>query len=386
MIITKIIYFILIIVSILFYILFIGDFSLYLMIFFFLIPIIFGTIILIAKFNVKLEISSASLTSTKNEKCEFILKIKNNTIFPFSNSHIKIEYKNKLSGIKNYMDISVPIHPLTEEKLSFYLSSDYCGILNLKIKSIKIYDYIKLFSCKIKLNIKTNVYIIPDINFNYFDYYAKFIENEDSETYSKSKSGDDPSEIFELKEYTSGDNFNRIHWKLSLIHDKFITKYFSQPTSSDIVVIPDLILTNSIYSLDTSIEFFYAISLNLIKNNIPFEICFYDKKIKDIKFIDILDTESFIATYIMLMDNLLYDEFYPLNKFEDICNTKSEIFIITNRIEDFNHEKLFDDNSVKNLIVVNDLFPNSQYKYFDNLTIAEIPSGKFHENIEKILN
>ena len=55
MIITKIIYFILIIISILFYMLFIGDFSLYLMVFILSIPILFGIIIVIAKFNIKLE-------------------------------------------------------------------------------------------------------------------------------------------------------------------------------------------------------------------------------------------------------------------------------------------------------------------------------------------
>ncbi len=188
MIITKIIYFILIIISILFYMLFIGDFSLYLMVFILSIPILFGIIIVIAKFNIKLEINSASLTSTKNEKCKFILTIKNNTIFPFSNSRIQIVYKNKLSGIENCMEISVPIHPLTEEKLYFYLSSDYCGILNVKVKSIKIYDYIKLFSCKINPNKTSSVYIMPDINLDYFDYYSKSIENDDSETYSNSKS------------------------------------------------------------------------------------------------------------------------------------------------------------------------------------------------------
>lgn len=386
MIITKIIYFILIIISILFYMLFIGDFSLYLMVFILSIPILFGIIIVIAKFNIKLEINSASLTSTKNEKCKFILTIKNNTIFPFSNSRIQIVYKNKLSGIENCMEISVPIHPLTEEKLYFYLSSDYCGILNVKVKSIKIYDYIKLFSCKINPNKISSVYIMPDINLDYFNYYSKSIENDDSETYSNSKSGDDPSEIFELKEYISGDNFNRIHWKLSLIHDKFITKHFSQPTDSAIVVIPDLILKGSICSIDTAIEIFYAVSLNLLHNSMPFEICCYNKKIKKIEYIDIINFDSLISTFIMLMDNLLNDDFYSLiNKIEEICLNKSEVFFITNNNGNFNYQNLFDDNSVKNLIIVNDSFSKSQFKYFNNLTIAEIPSGKFHENIEKIL-
>lgn len=383
MIITKIIYFILIIISILFYMLYLGDFSLYLMVFICSIPIIFGIIILISKFNIKLDITSDTLTLTKNEKCKFIITIKNKTIFPFSNSRIRIEYKNKLSNIKNYMEISVPIHPLTEEKLYFYLSSDYCGVLNVKVKTIKIYDYIKLFSCKINPNKESDVYIFPDINFDYSDYYTKSIENEDSEKYSNNKSGDDPSEIFELKEYISGDNFNRIHWKLSLIHDKFITKYFSQPTDSAIVIIPDLILTGSISSIDTAIEIFYAVCLDLLQNDINFDICCYNKKAKEIEFINVIDFDNLISTFILIMDNILSDDLISINM-EELNFDKSEIFFITNN-GDCKYQNIFDENSIKNFIIVNDIFSESHFKYFDNLTIAEIPSGKFNENIEKIL-
>uniref|UniRef100_UPI00307AEEE9 hypothetical protein n=1 Tax=Porcipelethomonas sp. TaxID=2981675 RepID=UPI00307AEEE9 len=80
------------------------------------------------------------------------------------------------------------------------------------------------------------------------------------------------------------------------------------------------------------------------------------------------------------------DDFYSLtNKIEEICLNKSEVFFITNNNGNFNYQNLFDDNSVKNFIFVNDSFSKSQFKYFNNLNIAEIPSGKFHENIEKIL-
>lgn len=118
----------------------------------------------------------------------------------------------------------------------------------------------------------------------------------------------------------------------------------------------------------------------------PFEICCYNKKIKKIEYIDIINFDSLISTFIMLMDNLLNDDFYSLiNKIEEICLNKSEVFFITNNNGNFNYQNLFDDNSVKNLIIVNDSFSKSQFKYFNNLTITEIPSGKFHENIEKIL-
>lgn len=75
MIITKIIYFILIIISILFYMLFIGDFSLYLMVFILSIPILFGIIIVIAKFNINWKLIRFPYT-TKNENANLYLQLK----------------------------------------------------------------------------------------------------------------------------------------------------------------------------------------------------------------------------------------------------------------------------------------------------------------------
>lgn len=386
MIVMKIFYLLLIIISVLFYFLFIGDLSLYIMIFIFSLPILLGIIILIAKLNIKFDISAASHTSIKNEKCKFILTIKNNTIFPFSNSHIKIEYKNKLSGITNYMNISVPIHPLTEEKLNFYLSSDYCGILNIKIQSVKIYDFIKLFSCKIKLNINTDMYILPNIDFNNISYISKTFNDDENEIYSKIKSGDDPSEIFELKNYIPGDKINRIHWNLSFIRNKFITKYFSQPINSSVIVILDLMKMDSIYSIDTAIELFYDISIHMLKNEITFEVCYYNPQIQEIEYINISDIDDLIESTIILMNNIIYD-YSIINYIDKICINKSEIFLITNRHENNNILKSFDNNysSEKSLIFVSDTLSKSKFKYSENLTIAEIPAGKINENIEKIL-
>lgn len=389
MIITKILYFILIIISVLFYFLYIGDLSLYLMIFILSLPIILGIIILIAKFKIKFDISAETPTSIKNEKCKFILSIKNNTIFPFSNSHIKIVYTNELSDIKNDMDISVPIHPLTEEKLNFYLSSDYCGILNIKIQSVKIYDFIKLFSCKRKTNINTNIYILPNIDFENISHVSKLLNYDDNNIYSKSKSGDDPSEIFELKNYIPGDKINRIHWNLSFKRNKFITKHYSQPVKSSIIVILDLFKINSIYSIDTAIELFYNISVHMLKNQITFDILWYNTKSQEIEYINISDIETLIETTIILMDNLICDNKYSLiNDIDKICINKSEIFYITNKCEKNDDTiKLFDNNytTEKSLIFVSDTFSKSKFKYSENLTIAEIPAGKFNENIEKIL-
>ena len=37
----------------------------------------------------------------------------------------------------------------------------------------------------------------------------------ESDSYSTIKGGDDPSEVFAIREYREGDRLQRIHWKLS---------------------------------------------------------------------------------------------------------------------------------------------------------------------------
>lgn len=39
--------------------------------------------------------------------------------------------------------------------------------------------------------------------------------NEDSDRFSLYKKGDDPSEIFDIRDFKDGDRFQQIHWKLS---------------------------------------------------------------------------------------------------------------------------------------------------------------------------
>lgn len=384
---TKFFYLILIVISVLFYFLYIGDLSLYLMIFIISFPVLLKIIMLITKFNIKINIYPASDTTLKNGKCKYNLTIKNRTIFPFSNSKIKIEYKNKLSDITNYMDISVPVHPLTEEKLTFYLSSDYCGILSIKIKSFIIYDYIKLFKCRIKSVDAADVYILPDFDTDCISHHSKLLENEDSEAYSKNKSGDDPSEIYDLKNYIPGDKLNRIHWNLSFIQNKIITKHFSQPVNSSIIVIPDLIKKDSIYSVDTALEILYAVSMNMLNNDISFNLCLYNNKSGENENINISDEEELISCMVTVIQNILHDNTNLISdNISDICSNQSEIFLITNKSIKINELNIFNSESEKTLIFVDDNFPKSQFKYYDNLTLAEIPSGKFYENIEKILN
>ena len=59
----------------------------------------------------------------------------------------------------------------------------------------------------------------------------------------QNKKGNDPSEIFDVKDYTPGDDLRFVHWKLSGKADHLIIRQPSEPTHYHAVLLPDLGLT-----------------------------------------------------------------------------------------------------------------------------------------------
>lgn len=278
--ISKFLYFILLIISIMFYILYSEALSFYLLIFTISLPFIMGVCIIAAKFFVSADIEPHSDTAIKNGKISFSLKIRNRTPLPFPNSIVTIEYHNNLINITEKMTISIPIHPLCSEKVTFALTSDYCGILNVSIKSMHIFDFIKLFSCTVKPKKNCEITVLPEIDPVNSSESFSVINAEESDIFSKHKSGDDPSEIFALKSYAQGDKPNRIHWNLSLKHDDLIVRHYSLPVNSSILVILDFCGNASkadIKTLDTAAQTAFSISFYLSENDIPFKFSYYSR-------------------------------------------------------------------------------------------------------------
>lgn len=276
--ISKFLYFILLIISVLFYILYSETLSFYLLIFTVSLPFIMGICIISAKFLISADIEPDSDTAIKNGRIGFSLKIRNRTPLPFPNSIVTVEYSNNLMGITDKMTISIPVHPLCSEKVSFALTSEYCGILNVSVKSVHIFDFIKLFSCCIKPKNACEITVLPEIDpVSSADSFS-MINAEESDIFSKHKSGDDPSEIFALKNYVQGDKPNRIHWNLSLKLDDLIVRHYSMPINSSILVILDFCGNASksyIRTLDTAAQTAFSISFYLSENGIPFKFAYY---------------------------------------------------------------------------------------------------------------
>ena len=66
------------------------------------------------------------------------------------------------------------------------------------------------------------------------------IPDSEGERYSQKKPGDDPTELFALRDYREGDRLSRIHWKLSQKMGRTLVKELGLPLSDHLLFLLDL--------------------------------------------------------------------------------------------------------------------------------------------------
>lgn len=280
MIIMKIFFAILIVICIIFYIMYLWDFALVLLITVIAVPIVMLISVLIARKSIDIEFAVKNDTALKKEDFSVQLGVTNRSIFPIGKAEAYIEYSNLFSNEVNDFSLLMPIQSRNSQNISFRLSSKYCGIVQIKCEYINIYDPLRIFRFKVGKNISTEVIVMPE-GYEISGHVCSTDRvNEESNTFSEYKPGDDPSEIFDLRGYNQGDKLNRIHWKLSSKRDEFIVKDYSLP-----IDIPCMLFLNLQVGLeyrlplyDTLIETLVSVSQFMLENERIHTMVYYNAK------------------------------------------------------------------------------------------------------------
>jgi uncharacterized protein (DUF58 family) len=191
--------------------------------------------------RVNAELVSVVHVVAKGEMIPISIQIKNPSIFPIAKLKIYLSYKNGFSSVCYKKDFTVSLDGRTKTTVICNLMSEYTGNLEITLKGIRIYDYLKLFSLKKKNQGVLKVAVLP----NFYELPENDISNNqmrmiESDYYSQAKSGDDPSEVFAIREYREGDRLQRIHWKLSRKQDQLMIKEFSDPLNCSVLLFVNL--------------------------------------------------------------------------------------------------------------------------------------------------
>ena len=311
-------YMVLLIASVFFYILYEHAFSFYLFAFLLLVPIILLILTIYTAKRTSVSFVDRQSNAGRSAKMPVRLRVVNKSPLPCPNLLIEIEYCNLLDGKNTVLKINTPVYPHEDQLMTLTVSTMHCGTVDFRIKRCKISDMLRLFSLRLGKNstesIGSNctITIMPEYVSleNPIDNYADM--GLETDEYSKTQKGDDPSEIFDIRDYVDGDKLNRIHWKLSAKQDKTMVKDYSLPISNSITLLLELVRPKSdgdeLARFDALIETAASVSNYLLENAVPHRVAFYDVVSGRLNELEINDDESHAEMISMLLSARLYDE------------------------------------------------------------------------------
>ena len=214
-----------------------------------------------------------------------ILSVENgNPILPVTKGIAKVRYENLFSGEKGKLKVRFSVDAGEKRDRRIPVSMVNCGNVAITVEKVRIYDYLSIFAWTVGKNFKTqNILVLPPLKEIYLGKDRWYNEtNEDSDRFSLYKKGDDPSEIFDIREYAEGDKIQRIHWKLSQKTGSLMVKEGSLPLTKAVNIFVDLCTQGTKKErhagANSLVQGIYSIAMFMTESRIPQKYIWYDEE------------------------------------------------------------------------------------------------------------
>lgn len=221
----------------------------------------------------------------KPARATITLSVENgNRILPITKGIAKVRYENTFSGEKGKMKVRFSVDAGRKRDRRILVPMSNCGNVAITVEKVRIYDYLSIFAWTVGKKFETqNVLILPPLKEIYLGRDRWYNEtNEDSDRFSLYKKGDDPSEIFDIREYMDGDKIQRIHWKLSSKTGDLMVKEGSLPLTKAVNIFIDLCVQGAREErhdrANHLVQGIYSIAMFMIEHGIPQNYIWYDEE------------------------------------------------------------------------------------------------------------
>ena len=221
----------------------------------------------------------------KPARATITLSLENkNRILPITKGIAKVRYENRFSGETGRMKINFSVDAGRKRDRRIVVPMDNCGNLAIKVEKVRIYDYLSIFAWTVGKNYPTqHILVVPPTKDFYLGKDKWYNEtDEDSDRFSPYKRGDDPSEVFNIRDFADGDKIQRIHWKLSSKTGSLMVKDGSLPLTKALHIFVDLCVPGvgdeRHKNGNLLVQGIYSISLYMIDHAIPQHFIWYNRE------------------------------------------------------------------------------------------------------------
>lgn len=220
------------------------------------------------KLQVELNIT-ASAEKNQTVKCE--IKVSNKRRIPVFGMDMLARCQNLRTGEEEQMKHCFSLAPKGTKTLAFRLRSEQCGLLQISAQLNSCRDLFGMQRKKLSYGKKHELMVLPALFQTHLEFAEQAKEVPDSEIYSTEKPGNDPGEIFAIREYMPGDSIRKIHWKLSEKCDKTMVRDFGLQIINDVLVLLETAGAASAAETDAITEVYASVCQELANNGVVFQ-------------------------------------------------------------------------------------------------------------------
>lgn len=297
----KLIYLAVVIISGAFFILYRDALAFILFLVILSVPLLLFMLLIVMRLGIRVTIESGHSVYSSGDKAKISIVIANYSILPVSQIKVFANYKNFFFKEYDVGEFNFFAPPLSKNRYEIEVDSRHTGRVDVFFKRAKVLDYFGVFSIPIRIKKDISVSFLPKIHpiepsLSRNNYTAK-----EANIYSKHKPGDDPAEVFAIREYIDGDKLNRIHWKLSSKQDKYMVKDYSLLINEAVMILPELLFTEGkeadLDLIDAVLEVAFSLSHVFVERKTLHVIGYYNAETKKIATQKINDLDDLYSAF-----------------------------------------------------------------------------------------
>lgn len=185
-------------------------------------------------------------STQRGKSSKLHIDVRGNRILLGTVTTMWLTVENSLSGETMRKKLRIYIPGRKNGSLDLDLTCAHSGKLRIRLEQAGLYDLFGLIPVKSRISSVTgegeavvNVSVLPELFDCEIGYHLHESLMYDTDAYSQTRKGMDPSEVFQIREYVPGDQLKSIHWKLSSKHDQMVVREGSFPIDKSILVVFD---------------------------------------------------------------------------------------------------------------------------------------------------
>lgn len=151
---------------------------------------------------------------------------------------MELEIHNQMFQNTKHRRYLIPLSDTISE-YEIKMNARYCGEVKFRCSGIWAVDYFHLFHIPTKKFEEVSTIIYPRNVDVQVELSRKAIGATREDINMQSREGNDPSEMYDVREYIPGDDIRSVHWKLSSKMDQLLLRQSSDPTHYHVVLLPD---------------------------------------------------------------------------------------------------------------------------------------------------